>query len=442
MNTTMTRFLSYLFVSISSTGVLSASCLSDGSAHASNSERGADSSMAGDAKSGAAQGTDAPETRVSGQDPAVADSQGAAAIELVPPLGPGEFEVLPQALAWSDFTSKHFDLSWCVPDAPRLAGQGFVANLQRLLDERFEPVALPAIPWRAGSSGVDQDASEVAMKSAGDSRLAAPPKTARSFGDVAAAAFAVPRAERRAWLDSLPAIPALAPWPNALTELCDERTLFGDWDPDDDDAADGMWPAPAWDASDQGGVWKGIDLQQSAALFRSDLAAIKAAENDYRQYPRNVAANYEEIYPLAGSHLRGVETGTNPFSVLQVTFTSDLPFPFSDYTTDLRVFNRVAADGALITYIHSPSKDFNHMAGRDVFLPVTTTQGAYVGLLLARQFSFDLDNVPDGASDVRAGLRAALGNLKRNAEDLFAAHDRPLANDAQALTEFRLLGKR
>ena len=135
--------------------------------------------MAGDAKSGAAQGTDAPETRVSGQDPAVADSQGAAAIELVPPLGPGEFEVLPQALAWSDFTSKHFDLSWCVPDAPRLAGQGFVANLQRLLDERFEPVALPAIPWRAGSSGVDQDASEVAMKSAGDSRLAAPPKTAR-----------------------------------------------------------------------------------------------------------------------------------------------------------------------------------------------------------------------------------------------------------------------
>ena len=280
------------------------------------------------------------------------------------------------------------------------------------------------------------------MKSAGDSRLAAPPKTARSFGDVAAAAFAVPRAERRAWLDSLPAIPALDPWPNALTELCDERTLFGDWDPDDDDAADGMWPAPAWDASDQGGVWKGIDLQQSAALFRSDLAAIKAAENDYRQYPRNVAANYEEIYPLAGSHLRGVETGTNPFYVLQVTFTSDLPFPFSDYTTDLRVFNRVAADGALITYIHSPSKDFNHMAGRDVFLPVTTTQGAYVGLLLARQFSFDLDNVPDGASDVRAGLRAALGNLKRNAEDLFAAHDRPLANDAQALTEFRLLGKR
>lgn len=339
----------------------------------------------------------------------------------------GEFAVPAQPLAWSALTEQHFDLTWCVPDAPRLAGKGFAAELQRMLAVRFDPIALPARPAAPGQP-----------------RFAAPPDQARSFGDLAAAAFAVPRADRRAWLAALPAIPALAEWPTALAELCDDRTLFGDWDPDQDAAADGMWTWPAWDASDQGGVWKGITFQQSAALFRSDLAALKAAENDYRQYPRNIAADYDEIYPLAGRHFRGTEGASEPtpFSVLEVTFTSDLPFPFGDYTTDLRVLNRVAPDGTLITYIHSPSKDFNHMVGRDVFLPVTTTDGAFVGLLNARQFSFDLDNVPDGASDVRAGLRAALGNLKRNAEAHFAAHDRPPANDAQALTEFRLLGKR
>lgn len=354
--------------------------------------------------------------------------QARGATGLVPALAPGEFEVEPRTLAWSDVDPEHFDLEWRIPDGPRLAGDGFVADLERLLAVRFDPVELPGAPDAQGGEQAGER----------DPRFAAPPAKATSFGDLAAAAFEVPRAERRAWLAALPPIPALEPWPDVLAELCDDAVLFGDWDPDEDDAADGMWRAPAWEID--AAPFDERPVQQYAALFRADLAALKAAENDYRQYPRNVAANYDAIAPVRGSHFRGTDAADQPFSVLGVTFTSDLPFPFGDYTTDLDVLNVVAADGAFVTFIHSASDDFNWLAGRDVFLPVTTSEGAYVGLLNARQFGFDLDNVPDGQGDVRAGLRAALGNLKRNAEAIFVAHADPPRNDARALTEFRLLG--
>lgn len=351
------------------------------------------------------------------------------ATTLAEDLGPGEFEVQPRELAWQQLIDARVDLAWCLPDERRLAGKGFMASAERLLAVRFEPVALPPVRTADGEERADL--------------------RAESFGDLAAAALSVPRAARAAWLDSVPTIEALRDWPDALAHLTDTHGLWNDWDPeddDDDDRDDGIWTTSAWELTGPGEPWSDHepDIQQAAALITTDLATVKVAENDYRLYLDNIGTDYETIFPVDGEFFVGTDDRDEPYSALEMRFESDLPFPFGGYTAEIEVLNRVATDGALLTYIYSTSDDFNHLAGRDLFLPVKTTDGDFVGTLLVRQFSFDLDNVPDGAGDVRVGLRTALGNLKRNAEELWAERpaDAPLANDKLALTRFRLFGKR
>jgi len=85
-----------------------------------------------------------------------------------------------------------------------------------------------------------------------------------------------------------------------LRELLETSDLFApDWDPKVDGPGGGIVfgeslyfernPEVPWRARSEARV------EQAATLVRADLASIKAAENDYRQYPRNIGAGYEAI---------------------------------------------------------------------------------------------------------------------------------------------------
>jgi hypothetical protein len=119
--------------------------------------------------------------------------------------------------------------------------------------------------------------------------------------------------------------------------------------------------------------------------------------------------------------VKGKDGAGRPFRALRIEFESDLPFPYSHYDCDLRILNRVGADGLVRCDIWSPSKDFYWMAGQDLFVPLQTAAGAFAGLVLVRVYGFDLDGVPDGEDAVREALRGSLGNLKRRAEAAFRA---------------------
>ena len=127
---------------------------------------------------------------------------------------------------------------------------------------------------------------------------------------------------------------------------------------------------------------------------------------------------------------------------MRLGFRCNLPFPFSGYTCDLRVLNRLDGDGHLVTDIYSKSKDFHWMAGRDVFIPVRTSDGRWVATLAVRLFGFDLDGVPDRDGHRRAALRGSLGNLKRDAEASFAARNEPPRTVEGALPPFVVHGLR
>ncbi|MCG3134102.1 MAG: hypothetical protein HMLKMBBP_01388 [Planctomycetes bacterium] len=213
-----------------------------------------------------------------------------------------------------------------------------------------------------------------------------------------------------------------------ISQLCRERVLVGSsWNPAKDGDEDGILTGAAFRGDgEKKEPWTRIDggrpmLQQAAALLFADLDAVKEAENDYTAYPKHVGASYERIHGVKGSYVRGKDASARAFTASRMFFEQDLPFPYSTYSCDLRIVNRVGGDGNLVCDIWSPSKDFDFMAGQDVFLPVRDPSGAFVALCCVRVFGFDLDSVPDGEDDVRAALRSSLGNLKRRSDALFAA---------------------
>jgi len=324
------------------------------------------------------------------------------------------------------------------------------ASPDELGREVFEPAwILPeGLPLARGEDGLAFElevellrvATLVVEPSASD------PGAARSLGDLAAAAAGLDpdriaallalteRAQPVLWR-------ALAPFAKEL--LRDEKLGSQRWDPEKDVGNDGIVLArPLTLGEVTSAPWNALHgsrlLQQGATLVRADLATLKAAENDFTRYPGRPGTSYESIAAVPGSYLRGTDASGRPFAALKVRFESDLPFPFSSYDCDLRILNRVRADGRVVCDIASPSSDFHWMAGRDLYLPLETSSGTFVGTLVVRLFGFDLVNVPDGDDARRAGLRSSLGSLKREAEALWRARGPDAPPPSTSLPEFRV----
>ncbi len=331
---------------------------------------------------------------------------------------PDEFEVSAERLAWSELSPKVFDRRWTLPAPRTVPGRDLLVEMQNLLSLRFDA---------EGANGTRY----------------------RCFGDLVRASRDLAVDERRSWYAELErAAPELcSDWGAGLTELLfDHRLRSERWRPSKDYNADGFLIADSWDMRGEGAPWSDLDVEplteQCATLMRADLASIKAAENDYRVYLDNIGTNYDEIFPVDGSYFVGDDPGGRPFSTLTIRFRSDLPFPFSSYSTRLAILNRFDGAGVLHTDIYSTSSDFQWLAGRDVFLPVATSDGEWIAFLLVRHFGFDLDGVPDGPNNRDEAIRCSLGNLKRNAERLFGEYEGAPRNEPGVLRDVRVFGSR
>jgi len=305
------------------------------------------------------------------------------------------FVVPLREVSWAELSTV-FDPAWCLPDGP---ARGDAPHLVRRAAE------LAASRWPSD-----------------DDRF-------RCLGDLVAACEDLDRRGRAALLAAfrrkLPVV--WSTWGELVEQiLMDDGLRAADWDPDDDADDDGLFLDRPWSlAGTSRPPWRDLDgnrdVHQAVALVRADLEAIKAAENDYATYPGEAGAEYEAIHPVDGRHVRAApREGAAPQVATQLFFRVDLPFPFGDYECLLRILNRVDAAGHLVTDIYSTSPDFHWMAGRDVFVPLTSSSGAHVAMLVVRWLGFDLDGVPDGTGARRAGLRAGLGRLKRRAERAYA----------------------
>ncbi|MFT7669807.1 MAG: hypothetical protein ACI8X5_002514 [Planctomycetota bacterium] len=342
--------------------------------------------------------------------------------EFSTPVGdtdPVEFEVKAKKLSWEKLSPNVFDRKWILPEPRTVPGPNLLAEMRSLIALRFDILAPDGNRYRC-------------------------------FGDLVAAANDLNHQARQDWLDLLAPVLS-ADFENDLGKLIfDERLHSEEWKPSKSHAHDGLLLGSSWNMErEKKGPWSEVDvrplMEQAAILLRADLANVKSIENDYRAYPDNVGMDYEEIYPVDGSYFVGSDSDSRPFSTLSLRFRCDLPFPFTTYSTLLRILNRFDESGVLYTDIYSTSNDFYWMAGRDVFLPVTTTDGEWVAFLLVRHFGFDLDGVPDGSDDRQEALRSSLGNLKRNSERLYRNRPEPNGaprNSPTLLHSVRVLGRK
>jgi len=324
---------------------------------------------------------------------------------------PQDFEVAPRSASWASIETALFDPDWALPESR--SGRDLEAEMRRLAELTF------------------LDDGET-----------------RRFGDLVDEAREKPPQARVAWLQELErrAPQLMADWGEALRQLfLDEYLYGGEWDASRDHPRDGILTAEGWEIGADGPEpWAELEprFEQAAALYFADLGTIKRVENDYTTYPDHLGADYLEINPLADGHLTGTDDAGRPFRFVRIRFRSDLPFPFSWYEVDLRILNRVDSEGILRTDIWSPSSDFHYMAGRDAFFPVQNSEGTTVAYLLARDFGFDIDNVPDKSKHRAEALRSALGNLKRKAELGFRpANPTSFRSAPEVLGQLRVLGR-
>lgn len=317
--------------------------------------------------------------------------------------------VLPRQVTWDELASA-FDPAYLLPDDLKMSAdeRGPAVDLARTMRR----LASEVYPDKSGVAGVPTCFGDVIVA------------YRAAHGDVAAGREALARVAKRnplLWKD-------LEPWAAEL--LCDARFRAKGWDPDRDDACDGFaYARPFTLEGRTEKAWKkrdGADLvQQAAVLIEADLEAIKSAEFDFRTFHSRPGANYERVGPVADSYVVGQDPRGAPFSALRFLFESDLPFPFSTFTCDLHVLNRVDAQQRLVCDVYSTSKDFHWLAGRDHYFPVRTSTGAWVATLVVRWSGFDLRGVPDDDGARAGALRSNLGGLKRDAEAAFRAYGGP-----------------
>lgn len=308
--------------------------------------------------------------------------------------------VAPRTVEWVELVEQCFDVQWILPEDLPAEGDERPDTRTDLVDVSAELLAL------------DLPAAE--------------PGAARSFGDVVRR-WRDAGANDAAW-GALSArlareSPALARRIEPLaSELLRTSALEAPgWTGDDDDPRDGLYLGRALTlARERGAPWSGLRgsklVQQGCVLMLADPAAIKAAENDYAEYPRRPGASYEFIGALRGTYVRAADPWGEPSAALRIAFRCDLPFPYSHYDCELSILHHKSRQGRLHTDIHSKSRDFHWLAGRDVVLPVRASDGTWVASLVVRWFGFDLRGVPDGDDARRAGLRSSLGALKLAAE--------------------------
>lgn len=331
----------------------------------------------------------------------------------------------PRTIAWSELRAT-FDPALVLPAALPLAGEGDRPALDLLRE------------WRELSS----------LRADGRLDGAAP----GSFGDLAREWSAARDDEARQQLLAAcarahPALWArLEPW---AREMLDDRALRSPkWTPEDDRADDGCafgMPLTLEGAPAPYGGLDGSKLVQQAVVFvRADFEALKAAENDYGAYTQRPGSSYEAIHAVAGTLVEGVDPEERPFRALKAWFKADLPWPFSSYSCDLRVLNRYDAAGGLVCDVRAwndgPRDDFVWLAGRDHYFEVRDSAGACQGVVVVRWFGFDLRGVPDSDAARRAGLRAGLLCLKREAEALQRARGGPLRPVVGGLPAFPVRG--
>lgn len=343
----------------------------------------------------------------------------------------------PRAGTWDDMVRDVFDVRWLAPETRTDPSKD--ADRQPVdLARRMRALAAMRFPIPDGAGVAADVAADLRPETFGDLLV-----RCRGFGVSKDGAKS-----RDAWLETLKE-QRRDIWEQCGDDLLqlgrDEFLAGAKWDPAKDHDRDGILHAAPFPADCEGTEpWTKIDasrlFQQGATVFFADLEAIKTAENDYTKYPSNVGADYDYIRAVPGSFVAGKDSAGRPFNALRIEFRADLPFPYTHYDCDLRILNRVGADGLVRSDIWSPSKDFYWMAGQDVFVPFATHDGAFAGLGLARVYGFDMDSVPDGESNIREALRGSLGNLKRNAQKLFAEYGGAPRTLRDTLPEFIVRG--
>lgn len=318
-------------------------------------------------------------------------------------------------VSWAEFCERHFDPQWALP-APS--------------SKESENVPQDLVAWFEGLAARD-------LRFAADQQDKAAAEGAIRLGDLIAELAPLRRSTKQV-LDSLEKKAAELPGLDEdlrtlVAELvCDVGVHEEKWKPSKNLKDDGIVHLPSWELSKKtkrGAPWddrKGDStVLRAAVLVFADLESWFSAENDCSIYLNRKGSRLESVSIPPESRVQTQDAHGARWLSQIFRMDSDLPFPFGGYQADNRVRLGLRPDGLVMNEVYvEPGKDFKWLSGRDVFLPLSTSDGEFVALLVIQEFGFDLDGVPEGDSNRKEGVRDALGNKKRHAERRFQPKER------------------
>lgn len=327
-----------------------------------------------------------------------------ATLALCTALAAGDDTMEPREVEWKDEGAAVFDEEWRMPSMRVPENQGEQVDLLKamksLAKRRFEfQAGETPLPWTRSFGDLVRCMHE------GDDDAA----RRKLLGKI--------RTERKSVWD------AIGPYLSELVLV--EKLQSDEWDPGEKEPDNGLLLVEPFDRTasglppwtEQSGT---TDIYQAAALIRADLRAIKDAEADFTKYLADAGAHYEYIHAVRDSYIRGTGPDGGVRAALRISFSDDLPFPYTTLDCDVRMLSSLDSDGHLVTDFYSRSDDVHWLAGQSVSIPVYDSDGAWVAQLQVLAYGIDITNVPEGDGSRRAIVRGNLGNLKRRAERRYA----------------------
>lgn len=153
---------------------------------------------------------------------------------------------------------------------------------------------------------------------------------------------------------------------------------------------------------------------QASAPIYAPLEAIITAENAFRDYPRQVGSNYQEVYPIKDTYFAGMDPDGKPFTLYDVSFTQK-PFMLATLSFVLRQFIHYEGDRLVMENLLLEG-DMNYLRLKIFYDPIRTTEGSIIGYVKTELLDVDVKTLPMSDKDRSAGARGDVGNIKRAAE--------------------------
>lgn len=162
---------------------------------------------------------------------------------------------------------------------------------------------------------------------------------------------------------------------------------------------------------------EGREYQQIGLFINADLNRIKTVERDMEEYRRFSGLHYVAALPSTKKHFFGVDEKGDEFFSLEIYFCQKPQKFLRAVCFTMKMIDYFDVENHFVNeYYTLPEGDLHWMAGRDTFFKINSSDGEFLGFLIASECGFDIKWIPETNAQRSKSLVRFWANIKERAE--------------------------